>query len=94
MARASGWTVRAILRSLVWLVWSSKESVLDLTGIFKSMEVLSREVVWSDQIWGCTLVATRKEQGAALGGGSPEGSVQDPGCDLNRAEVTGCPEQT
>lgn len=40
-------------------------------------------------------MASRKEQGAALGGRHLEGSVQDPALDLNRVEgMMVCQEQT
>lgn len=39
-------------------------------------------------------MASRKEQGAALGGRHLEGSVQDPALDLNRVEMILWQEQT
>lgn len=71
------------------MVKLSPDSIPQAASI-QSREVSSREMMWSDWSLGCTLVAARKEQGAALGGGRLEGSVPDPDFDLNRVEVLGC----
>lgn len=65
------------------------ESRLDPAVSLKSMEVLSKEMMWSAWSFGMQSGGSKKGAGSSSGRRDPGGRVRDPDLDLNRVEVIG-----